>query len=152
MFVFPCPIYWRYRIERHILWRVSPKKNTQCVRIHRFCPSKSATAIYFPLVNKSHLIGIGVCQWGGDDGGGGAERGDGQEEPEGGRCLKAEREKIGILSCSTVNQMKLGVWKSFYPTVKRRVKNLECFSTSIFSSLFIIEDYSLAHSFTLEET
>ena len=34
-------------------------------------------------------------------------------------------------------------------TVKRRVKNHECFSTSIFSSLFISEDYGLAHSNTL---
>ena len=43
-------------------------------------------------------------------------------------------------------------WYNYYPTVKRRVKNHECFSRSDFSSLFISEDYSLAHSYTLQET
>ena len=33
IYVFPCPIYWRDRIGCPILLRVSPKKNTQCVRI-----------------------------------------------------------------------------------------------------------------------
>ena len=41
---------------------------------------------------------------------------------------------------------------NYYPTVKRRVKNHECFSTSAFSSLFISEDYGLDHSYTLQET
>ena len=41
---------------------------------------------------------------------------------------------------------------NYYATIKRRVKNHECFSTSVFLSLFIREDYSLAHSYTLQET
>ena len=43
-------------------------------------------------------------------------------------------------------------WKNYYPTVKRRVRNHECFSTSVFLSVFISEDYGLAHSYTLQET
>ena len=41
---------------------------------------------------------------------------------------------------------------NYYPMMKRRVKNHACFSTRVFSSLFISEDYSLAHSYTLQET
>ena len=41
---------------------------------------------------------------------------------------------------------------NYCPAVKRRVENHECFSTSVFSSLFKSEDYSLAHSYTLQET
>ena len=39
-----------------------------------------------------------------------------------------------------------------YPMVKRRVKNHECFSMNVFLSLFISKDYSLAHSYKLQET
>ena len=38
---------------------------------------------------------------------------------------------------------------NYYPTVKRQEKNNLCFSTSLFLSIFISEDYSLAHSYTL---
>ena len=38
---------------------------------------------------------------------------------------------------------------NYYPTVKRRVKNHECFSKSLIFCLFINEDYGLAHSNTL---
>ena len=41
---------------------------------------------------------------------------------------------------------------NYYPMVKRRVKHHECCSTRVFSSLFINEDYGLAHSYTLQET
>ena len=41
---------------------------------------------------------------------------------------------------------------NYYPTVKRRVINHECWGKSLFWSLFITEDYSLAHSYTFQET
>ena len=55
---------------------------------------------------------------------------------------------------SHVNVMEEWKWKksnNYYPTVKRQVKIMSALA-SVFSSLFISEDYSSAHSYTLQET
>ena len=65
----------------------------------------------------------------------------GTERKEGGRIEK-DRLKYRVAN--------LELEYNYYPTVKSRVKNHECFSRSVFWSLFISEDYSLASVFNLK--
>ena len=60
-----------------------------------------------------------------------------------GSCESPEEEEIKGRGLSLVG--KIGGF-NYHLTVKRRVKNHECSSGSVFLSLFISEDYGLAHS------
>ena len=57
---------------------------------------------------------------------------------------REDADEVEVIGLCDQNQLVVGT--NYYPTVKGRVKNHEGFSTSVFSSLFISEDYGLAHS------